>query len=255
MEIQVRVTRKEAQNGCIKEVQAGGMRISVRIPAGVTEGRELNLRAVPFPTGAQDVRIRIHIAGGHGRAVGCLVIVGLLGILGNAVFRFVQEVSGVARTTSAQTAAQVQVQQDADQSLVAAMEKLYQMPAQEDTAAAQVEAELLRRGSWESAGIKGTRGSGVTITAPDMVAMMNDIEAKITQGQLSVSTSEMVCEEILRRLQQGEYTLKKTSVMVKYEGEGREATVVQTKLLADAVYGGLLKWQESRLALWKEENQ
>ncbi len=245
--IQLRISPGEAKGGCTKNIKVGGMRLSVRVPAGVSNGRVLQLRGVPFPRGPQDVLVKIQVSRNRAWLWVCLAFVAA-GCLGQ-VMKALDRADSTTEQSPSITAAS-----NGDRSLAAAMQRLYQAQAQQDTAAARVEAELLRRGSWEATGGSGSRGTAVTVTAPDMAAMMEDIEGKLEQGQLSASSPEAVCEEVLRRLQQGEYTLKKTHVMVTYTGQGEEAALVQTEALADAVYGGLLSWQEAALEQWKEKN-
>ncbi len=250
MNVQLRISPAEAKRGCTKKFRANGMQIAVNIPAGATNGQVLNLWAVPFPTGPQNMTVTVKVSRSHTWVWIGLVLVVLWGF-GQMLN---PKPASQTRPESSRPASAAANVQPADSKLDEAIRQLYQTPVQTDTAAARVEAELMKLGSWEYSGGSGPRGTGVIFTAPDMAALMDEIQQQLEQGQLTADSPEAVCELILQRLQQGAYSTRRTSVVVKYTEQDGIGSIVQTEQLADAVYGGLLTWQEEALAQWREEN-
>ncbi len=72
LNLKLRIRPGEAKRGCTKTLTTGGMRLTVRVPAGTTSGRVLILRAVPFPIGARDVAVKIEVKRKTGWLWACL---------------------------------------------------------------------------------------------------------------------------------------------------------------------------------------
>ncbi|MFR1759174.1 MAG: hypothetical protein ACLSX2_05695, partial [Christensenellaceae bacterium] len=82
--VQLRISPGEAKGGCTKNIKVGSMRLSVRVPAGVSNGRVLQLRGVPFPRGPQDVLVKIQVSRNRAWLWVCLAFVAA-GCLGQAM--------------------------------------------------------------------------------------------------------------------------------------------------------------------------
>ena len=245
LNLKLRIRPGEAKRGCTKTLTTGGMRLTIRVPAGTTSGRVLILRAVPFPIGARDVAVKIEVKRKTGWLWACLAAGAAAVIL---------HLSGLEHPVATPKTTAVRGGQTENRELAAAMERLYQIQPGGDTASARVEQAILRLGSWQAEGGSGPRGYQVSITAPDMAGLMESISESLAAGELQAATAEEINELILRRLEQGDYTMRKQSVMVQYT-EGEDGPCVeQTEALADAVYGGLLSWQQQAIEAWRENN-